>query len=498
MLKRISQAWGFAAILLLPNYVDLTSSAGEARMTFPAPLTRIALAHLTDIAIVAAVFALAMAGLRRLKAWHTIRWILLAGLPVFLLVCNVGLLPGDASAADILRVSTLWFAVILILVRKYTRAAHRIYTWSSSVLAGSAIFGVLVAGQLVRAALWRPGPQAFSKPIAVAPAERPRLVWILFDELSYRYTFEERDPSLKLPNFDRLRAESTLYTDVTPIAYRTTQVVPSLMLGRVVTEVEYTQDNAYRIRTLDSSHWEEFDVNASLFGAAKREGVTVSIVGWYIAYCPIYAQVAAQCYWSNDDAQGRGPTWLDASYAENAWFPLRILAEQTFWPRQARRDDAHRNAEGHIASVRDVSQHALDTLAGSQADILYLHLPTPHPPGFWNRKTDKYAVGGSYLDSLDYSDRLLGEMLDILEKQPRWPATMLLVQGDHSWRTEMWRPLPGWSAEDERVSMGGRWDPRPVLMIHAPGQQTAQTIAAPTSMMYVHDAVASEIRAVAR
>jgi hypothetical protein len=86
----------------------------------------------------------------------------------------------------------------------------------------------------------------------------------------------------------------------------------------------------------------------------------------------------------------------------------------------------------------------------------------------------------------------------VLEKQPRWAATTLLVQGDHSWRTAMWRPLPGWSAEDERISHGGEWDPRPVLMIHAPGQQTPKTVTAPTSVMFIHDYVAEEIRTLAR
>ena len=49
MVKRAAQAWAFAAILLLPNYIDLASGAGDARMRSPVPLTRIALAHLTDI-----------------------------------------------------------------------------------------------------------------------------------------------------------------------------------------------------------------------------------------------------------------------------------------------------------------------------------------------------------------------------------------------------------------------------------------------------------------
>jgi hypothetical protein len=498
MMKRIAQAWGFAAILLLPNYVDMTSAAGDARMRFPTPLTRIALAHLTDMVIVAVVFGLVMAGLRRLKQWHTIRWILMGGMPVFLLARNLNVFPFDVEPAAVVRISLLWIAVLLITVRSFTPIAHRVRTFGSSVLAGFAIFGLIVAGQLVRAAIWRPGPQAFAAPISAPSPGKPRLVWILFDELAYKYTFEDRDPSLKLPNFDRLRAESALYTDVTPIADRTTRAVPTLLLGHEVTDVEYTQNNEYLIRTADSPHWQPFNADASLFGMAKQRGVTTSIVGWYVSYCPIFAKVATECYWSNDDAQDRGPTWLDASFGENVWFPLRILMEQFLWPRQAVRDDARRNAEGHLASVRDVTQHALDTLGHSQADIIYLHLPTPHPPSFWNRRTAQYATGGSYLDSLDYSDRLLGEMLDQLEKQPRWAATTLIVQGDHSWRTWMWRTLPGWSAEDERISHKGQWDPRPVVLIHAAGQQSPQTVTAPTSLMLVHDRVAAEIQALAR
>jgi len=65
--------------------------------------------------------------------------------------------------------------------------------------------------------------------------------------------------------------------------------------------------------------------------------------------------------------------------------------------------------------------------------------------------------------------------------------------GRHSWRTGMWRSMPGWSAEDERVSDGGKWDPRPALLIHAAGQQSANAVTAPTSLMVVHDFVAAQI-----
>ena len=498
MIKRIAQASGFAAILLLPNYIDMTNSAGDERMRVPVPLTKIALAQITDLAIVAFVFLTLMAILRKLKSWPKLRWVLMAALPPFLLVRNLNVFPFEVPNAAVLTASLLWIALLAFLILLAPAIAAKLRRAGSAVLTGFAVFALVMTWQLVRAAAWRPGPRAYVTPIPTKPANKPRLIWILFDELSYKPTFESRDPSLHLPNFDRLRSESTLYTEVTPIAYWTNQVVPSLLLGRVVTDITYTADNRFLVRTEDAPHWQPFDVSASLMGMAKQRGVTTSIVGWYIPYCPVFAGMASECYWSNDSVQNRGPTSLDASFSENVWFPLRILAEQFTVPGKAWADTAAWKSAGHISAVKDVSQHALQTLASSQADLIYIHLPAPHPPEFWDRHKGTFAPGGSYLDSLDYSDRLLGQILDRLEAQPRWATTTLIVEGDHSWRTQMWRPLPGWSAEDERVSHGGQWDPRPVLFIHAASEQRPEIVNNPTSLMFVHDFVAAQIQSIAR
>ena len=48
---------------------------------------------------------------------------------------------------------------------------------------------------------------------------RPRIVWLLFDELSYDQTFEHRFPGLAMPAFDQLRGKSFLFQDVQPAGY---------------------------------------------------------------------------------------------------------------------------------------------------------------------------------------------------------------------------------------------------------------------------------------
>jgi hypothetical protein len=497
MIKRIAQAWGFAAILLLPGYVDLTSSLGDERMRVPWPLTRLVLAQLVDLAIVGLIFACLLATLRGLRAWSRIRWFAAAFLPIYLLVCNLRIFPFRVPYTGVAIVAAAWFGLLAFLIFRAPNIASKLYGFGGAVLTGAAVFAFVMTAQLVSAAFWHPGIQAFAGSLPAQPAAKPRLVWIIFDELAYKPVFEARDRSLDLPNFDRLRLQSTIYSNITPIGYHTNLVVPSLLLGRVVTGSTFNAKNQLIVRTADDPHWEPFDSGASLFGMARQRGLTTSIVGWYLAYCPIFAGTATECYWSNDDTEDGAPPTINASFASDVWFPLRIAAEQLVAPRLAVADVAHWESLSHVATVKDMSQHALAALANSHADIIYLHMPVPHPPAFWDRHSHNYGVGGSYLDSLDYSDHFLGQILDVLEAQQRWPETTLIIQGDHSWRTRIWRTTPGWSDEDERISHGGEWDPRPLLLIHAAGQTNAAIVASPTSLMFVHDFVAAQIQAVA-
>ena len=108
MIKRIAQAWGFAAILLLPGYVDLTSTLGDERMRVPWPLTRLVLAQLVDLAIVGLVFAGLLAILRGLKVWPRIRWFVLALLPIYLLVCNLRIFPFRVPYTSVAIVAVAW------------------------------------------------------------------------------------------------------------------------------------------------------------------------------------------------------------------------------------------------------------------------------------------------------------------------------------------------------------------------------------------------------
>ena len=164
MIKRIAQAWGFAAILLLPGYIDLTSTLGDERMRVPWPLTRLVLAQLVDLAIVGLVFAGLLAILRGVKVWPRLRWFVLALLPIYLLVCNLRIFPFRVPYAAVAIVAVAWIALLALLIFRAPNIAPKLYGLGSAVLTGAAVFALVMTAQLVSAAFWRPGIQAFSQP----------------------------------------------------------------------------------------------------------------------------------------------------------------------------------------------------------------------------------------------------------------------------------------------------------------------------------------------
>jgi hypothetical protein len=71
--------------------------------------------------------------------------------------------------------------------------------------------------------------------------------------------------------------------------------------------------------------------------------------------------------------------------------------------------------------------------------------------------------------------------------------TTVIVCSDHSWRVPLWRPGLDWTREEETASQG-RFDPRPVLMIHFPGQSSEVPITQSFDEIKLHDILVQMLR----
>jgi membrane-anchored protein YejM (alkaline phosphatase superfamily) len=94
--------------------------------------------------------------------------------------------------------------------------------------------------------------------------------------------------------------------------------------------------------------------------------------------------------------------------------------------------------------------------------------------------------GGSYLDNLVLADETLGELRAAIQASPAAQNTTLVISSDHSMRVPKWRGGLYWTREDEQV-FHDRFDPRPVLIIHFPGEAEQRDIPAAFPELRTHD-----------
>jgi hypothetical protein len=313
-------------------------------------------------------------------------------------------------------------------------------------------------------------------------AGQGRIVWFLFDELSYDQTFEHRFSGLALPAFDSFKSKSVVFSNLQPAGYYTDRVIPSFLLGKTVDNIRSTLDGD-PIVNLHGKPWQAFDPHATIFADAQRLGWTTGVVGWYNPYCRILAETLNYCYWRMGDGQSDGAL-PEHSALQNAVVPLT----------ERLREIQHEPGFAQLKHAQDLTAfmpQAEALLRDESIGFAFIHLPVPHPPGIYDRKTGRLGTG-SYIDNLALADRSLAELMEVLNTTAMAPRTTVIVCSDHSWRVPLWRTA-AWTKEDEAASHG-RFDPRPVLMIHFPGQQDGHIVTEPFPSLGIHDIIEGMLR----
>ncbi len=326
--------------------------------------------------------------------------------------------------------------------------------------------------------------QSFQKPLPEPTAPHARIVWLLFDEMSYQQVFAHRWPGLDLPHLDRLRSESVTFSDVQPDGYFTEDVIPSILLGKPIDEVRGTPSGWMLYKSGKHAPWQRFDGNRTLFADAERADWTTGTIGSYNPYCRILKHQLDFCWMDM-------PPLPDHFSRNNGTLQNVIAPLAANWTRIAL---PHRKAPMGAASSLDsiAAVQAANALIGDAAiDLCFVHLPLPHPPGDYNRHTLRIGRGGSYIDNLALSDRVLGQMLADIAASPGADRTTVILSSDHSWRTFLWRDTFGWTREDEQAfaSQNSRFEPRPMLMVRFPGQTHAMDISRPVPLLSMHNLI---------
>jgi hypothetical protein len=492
LLKKFCQSIGLSSVVFLVNYEDLLGGGDNVRLHEPFALRNMVLAQIADIFILGLLIFLVLIALQRTRFYGRLKLLIAIAVPPYLLYRAQAVPLFVTRPSLLLALAALWAALLLLLLAKSPDWYRNVLRMGDAAGFFIAVFALLSIVQLLWIAHWKPGPQQLTATWTTSPQpprDHPLLVWIVFDELSHDQLFDHRAPGLHLPNFDALRSQSTLFTDVQPVGYKTVEVIPSLLTGQPVDDFRYQLDNTFQVHNTGQHGWHKISGAQTVFHDAQQNGWRTAVVGWYNPYCSIYGDAIDQCYWMNLDGIGgivkrRGTLW------RMTYSPLRQMVREIESPAHAARDACNADVRRHRNTHLDLQQHATQLLKTDQADFIFLHLAVPHSPSIWSRAEGRFTntCGSSYLDNLVLTDRTLGDLLQILQASPRWKDTTLIVEGDHGWRVKLWNPLPSWTSEDETASRGV-FDPRAALLVHQAGQTQPQTNSTAWPLVRIHDVV---------
>src|SRR3954447_7786266 len=232
---------GLAMFYLLPPLAEFLSPARRQFYHQLLPVTMLTRGMLIDLLLLGILGGIAFAFIYR--ATPRLRQIL--WLPIFFVAAWIAARDISTTMREpILRGHLLQLApyvpgVVLAIVAALLLFRPRIYDYcvriTAVVLAAGGIAVLLVVLPKLVMACFSHGPQeqaGFTRP--VSNRWRPgqtRVVWIVFDELSYRQAFERPQPGIDLPAFTRLAAESITFSELSPVGYETERILPSLISG---------------------------------------------------------------------------------------------------------------------------------------------------------------------------------------------------------------------------------------------------------------------------
>ncbi len=308
-------------------------------------------------------------------------------------------------------------------------------------------------------------------PASMLPARegQPRVVWIIFDEMDYRLAFEQRPPSVTLPEFDRLCAESLSANTAYAPGDATLISMPALITGRRLAAVAPDQCDL-TLTFADTGASAPWTATPPVFFEARQFGVNSALVGWYQPYSHLLGSSLTYCSW----------------YPLPLFEPARSLTfGGSIFQQIAALGGPFRNCQMFVNICQESLHDSLSLVADPRYGLILLHLPPPHAPWVYLPKKDQFTCLGmndvtGYLNNLALADKHLGALRQALESSGQIKSTWIIQSSDHSWRRSK--------------EYDGKRDFRVPFLVRPPGDGGAYSYSRPFNTVLTHDLILAILR----
>lgn len=169
--------------------------------------------------------------------------------------------------------------------------------------------------------------------------------------------------------------------------------------------------------------------------------------------------------------------WQSNSYGSGFWPVMLAQVRSLFETNVFSPFGQSQTSRHHVQTIRRLVKAATRMAARPDLDFVFIHLPAPHGPFVFDRRTGQpdawsWPKVDGYLDNLYLADRIFGEIREGMERAGVWDRSVVLVTGDHGYRGA---PLLGFPREDLHV---------PFMLKTLPGQSVPLDPAAPLATIH--------------
>ncbi len=314
-------------------------------------------------------------------------------------------------------------------------------------------------------------------PMIAASPKSPRVLWVIADEWDYRLTFVDRDPSLMLPEIDRLR-NTSLYADhAFPPGPETPISIPGYYSGKFVEHVRHRGARELLVAYYGDSRGEvPWSAQPSVFDRARALGVNTALLEWYHPTCRVLNGLS-YCNWWPMAMQHN-------SMGDSFWQILPNQTRSLFETNLLSVFGASLTASQQTAVYRAITGEAERLSVDCAFGFTLVHLPIPHAPHAYDRKAGTFTLANSpiagYVDSLALLDRTVGELRRTMEKAGVWDSTTVLFTSDHAYR--------------EAEALDGKTDPRIPYILKLASQKEATAYTQPFDTVLTADLLMGVLR----
>ena len=339
--------------------------------------------------------------------------------------------------------AVLALIAVVVLIVRFPGAINKMMLIALIVFSPLGIVIILNAGVGIYK-IMGPGAHFFSYDRSLVSRRAPdarsaangKVVFIVFDGWDQRLTFESRDPTVELPNLDKLKETAFFATQVLGPGGETLQAISSLLTGRKVRQIRQVSDLDLQLEFGDGKVSQRFGESHTFFDDAYESGRNVAVVATsYHPYCKLFFTRISYCRGGAYDPENvKGNVFTQFGHV------LRGMIGHIPYIRKLTGPPAnHRLPDGSSPLVyyRAFKEAVLSAFKDPANGFVYVHWMLPHKPYFYDRFKNDFTQNAhpvlGYLDMLELLDLTLGEIRAELESEDIWNSTTLIFTSDHAW-----------------------------------------------------------------